>query len=71
MNNISIQAEAFYAVGDIHGYFSSLISMIKRYEITNSCIIVCGDCGLGFYNWTSTKAQLKKLNNIGIRFIIQ
>lgn len=64
MNNISIQAEAFYAVGDIHGYFSSLISMIKRYEITNSCIIVCGDCGLGFYKWDSTKVQLKKLNTL-------
>ena len=64
MNNISIQAEAFYAVGDIHGYFGSLISMIKRYEITNSCIIVCGDCGLGFYKWDSTKVQLKKLNTL-------
>lgn len=64
MNNISIQAEAFYAVGDIHGYFSSLISMIKRYEITNSCIIVCGDCGLGFYKWDSTKVQLNRLNTL-------
>lgn len=64
MTNITIQADAFYAVGDIHGYFGSLISMIKRYEITDSCIIVCGDCGLGFYQWDSTKQQLNRLNNI-------
>lgn len=64
MNKLDIQASNIYAVGDIHGYFSSLISMIKRYEIVDSCIIVCGDCGLGFYGWESTKAQLKKLNDV-------
>lgn len=64
MNNITIPCETIYAVGDIHGYFGSLISMIKRYEITNSCIIVCGDCGLGFSKWDATKDYLKKLNNL-------
>ena len=62
MNTLNIDTSNIYAVGDIHGYFSSLISMIKRYEITDSCIIVCGDCGFGFHNWDSTKLQLKKLN---------
>lgn len=64
MNTLNIEAETIYAVGDVHGFFGSLISMIKRYEITNSCIIVCGDCGLGFYKWEATKAQLAKLNNV-------
>lgn len=64
MINKNIECEAIYAVGDVHGYFSSLVSMIKRYEIKNSCIIICGDCGLGFYNWDSTKVQLKKLNDV-------
>lgn len=64
MNSITIPCENIYAVGDIHGYFGSLISMIKRYEIANSCIIVCGDCGLGFSKWDATKEQLKKLNNL-------
>jgi UDP-2,3-diacylglucosamine pyrophosphatase LpxH len=64
MNKLNITVENIYAVGDIHGIFSSLISMIKRYEITNSCIIVCGDCGLGFNKWSATKIQLTKLNNV-------
>lgn len=64
MENLILNVKQIYAVGDVHGYFSSLVSMIKRYEITDSAIIVCGDCGLGFYKWESTKAQFKKLNEV-------
>lgn len=63
MESRNIDVKTIYAVGDIHGYFGSLISMIKRYEITDSCIIVCGDCGLGFNKWDATKAYLKRLND--------
>lgn len=63
MNTLNITANNIYAVGDIHGFFNSLVSMIKRYEITDSCIIACGDCGLGFNKWSATKTQLSKLNN--------
>ena len=62
--SLYLDTKQIYAVGDIHGIFSSLISMIKRYEITDSAIIVCGDCGLGFYGMDATKAQLKRLNNV-------
>lgn len=64
MNNIEIQTNATYAVGDIHGNFNSLISMIKRYDITDSCIIVCGDCGLGFNKWSATKKIVSKLDKL-------
>lgn len=64
MNKLDINTNHIYAVGDIHGFFGSLISLIKRYEITDTGIIVCGDCGLGFYKWDSTKVQLKRLNDV-------
>ncbi len=34
--------------GDIHGEFRTLIFNIKRLGITDSVIIVAGDCGIGF-----------------------
>lgn len=64
INKLNIQTEAIYAVGDIHGCFSSILSMIKRYEITNSTIVICGDCGLGFYGKEATKNALSKLNTL-------
>lgn len=64
MNKLDIQASNIYAIGDVHGYFGSLIAMIKRYDITDTCIIVCGDCGLGFNNWDATKTHLSKLNKV-------
>lgn len=34
--------------GDIHGEFKTLIFKIKQLGISNSVIIVAGDCGIGF-----------------------
>jgi len=64
INKVNIPVEAIYAVGDIHGCFSSLVSMIKTYNINHSGIIVCGDCGLGFYSKEATKVALEKLNRL-------
>ena len=64
MENKKFLADHIYAVGDIHGYWKSLIAVIKRYEITNSIVIVCGDCGLGFDGWEATKTKLSGLNNV-------
>jgi DNA repair exonuclease SbcCD nuclease subunit len=64
LETLNITTNNIYAVGDIHGYFASIISTVKRYEITDSCIIVCGDCGLGFSKWDATKTQLSRLNEL-------
>lgn len=37
-------------VGDIHGNWNHLIREIKRKEITDANIIICGDIGIGFKN---------------------
>lgn len=34
--------------GDIHGEFDFLAGKIKRMELSNTLIIVAGDCGIGF-----------------------
>lgn len=48
MNKYDVSAADIYAIGDLHGHFESLINWIKRYDITESAIIVCGDVGFGF-----------------------
>ena len=64
MDILNIDSETVYAVGDIHGCFNSLVGMIKDYNITDSVIICCGDCGLGFSTPEGTKNELFKLNKI-------
>lgn len=62
---IALDSKSIYAVGDIHGVFSSLVSTIKRYDITDSAIVCCGDCGLGFDRTPdATKLSLKPLDRI-------
>ena len=48
MNRYEVTATDIYAIGDLHGYFESLINWIKTNDITNSVIIICGDVGFGF-----------------------
>ena len=48
MNRYEINATDIYAIGDLHGYYKSLINWITRYDITESAIIICGDVGFGF-----------------------
>lgn len=62
VNKLNIECNSIYAVGDIHGVFNSVVSMMKRYNITNSIVICCGDCGLGFNSVDGTKTLLNKLN---------
>lgn len=37
-----------YCSGDIHGCWFATTDKIKQYDIHNSLIIICGDCGFGF-----------------------
>lgn len=64
LNEINISCTNAIAVGDLHGYFNSLVGMIKRYEITDTCIIICGDCGLGFYKPNYYKDQFSKISAV-------
>jgi hypothetical protein len=52
----------FYVVGDLHGNFNDLLSMFKRYNMTDTSVIVAGDCGLGFTSLEGDKYALSKLN---------
>lgn len=57
--------------GDIHGEFKTFLYEVKRRQITNAIIVICGDIGMGFnkpkyYENELGKISkiLKKLNNI-------
>ena len=39
-----------YCIGDIHGRFDSINNFIRKNDICDSLIIICGDCGFGFEN---------------------
>ena len=51
-----------YVVGDLHGNFNDLLSMLKRYSMTDTSVIVAGDCGIGFTSLEGDKYALSKLN---------
>ena len=62
LNELYIECNHLYAVGDIHGYFNELAFMLKRYDLKDDCIVICGDCGLGFSSPQATKQDMSKLN---------
>lgn len=37
-----------YFCGDIHGNFEYIKYFLNQFHISNSCIIICGDVGMGF-----------------------
>lgn len=47
-NLIKFTVESIYCIGDIHGNFNAIRGFIKQYDICNSLLIFCGDCGFGF-----------------------
>lgn len=54
--------EQLLALGDIHGEYEKLITIIKRYELENAYIIQVGDFGVGFENIIKETRRLKNLN---------
>lgn len=42
--------KGIYCIGDIHGRFDSINNFIRKNDICDSLIIICGDCGFGFEN---------------------
>ena len=51
--------------GDIHRDFTNLINKLKDFDITDSHIIVCGDCGFGF---TTKHKECKFINYLNEPF---
>ena len=63
MNKLNFN-KPIYVVGDIHGYFQSLVAQIKRYDLNDCVIVVAGDCGVGFSSAKGLMYSLYDLNNI-------
>lgn len=61
---LKFNVDSVYCTGDLHGNFNSIGYQIKKSDIHNSIIIVCGDVGLGFYKkwyYEQTFNKLKKV----------
>ena len=51
------------AVGDIHGAFELIVNKANmQYSLKNTIIIVCGDCGFGFYKENHYKTIISKIH---------
>lgn len=48
MDILNINSESIYCIGDIHGNFDGIVNLIKRYDLKDTTLIFCGDCGFGF-----------------------
>lgn len=62
MKPIKFVNKSVYCLGDIHGNFNQIPHVLSMYNITNSVVIVVGDCGVGFNNPTYYKSTFKYLN---------
>lgn len=73
--NIDKTIKSVMVCGDLHGLFSLLKFKIRETNITDSLVIIAGDCGFGFendqYYYDEYKKMKKTLNaqNIQIMFV--
>ena len=61
---VKLNANSVYCAGDLHGNFNSIGYQIKKSDIHNSIIIICGDIGLGFHKVEYYKQTFNKLKKI-------
>lgn len=52
-----------YVIADIHGNFGVLMVNIKKYDLKNCIILICGDVGLGFYSREYYNETFETINN--------
>lgn len=57
-NNITVDSESIIVVGDVHKRFNILKKFIENNKITNTTIIIAGDCGIGFTNIANIEYEL-------------
>lgn len=50
--------------GDIHGEFKTFLYEIKRQNITNAIIVICGDIGMGFHRPAYYEQELGKISKV-------
>ncbi len=73
--DLSDYSDRIIACGDIHGEFETLVYEIGRHQITDSIVIVAGDCGFGFsrptyYDDLYTKKMHKKLEKANVLLLM-
>ena len=61
MDVIKINSNIVYCTGDIHGEFDLLEYTIRNYNITDSTLIVCGDCCFGFHSASYYENHIRDL----------
>ena len=49
--DLSERSDNIIACGDIHGEFDALVEKIAEYGISDTTVVVAGDCGFGFEPW--------------------
>lgn len=64
INRLNIETTSINVIGDIHGNYDTLAYMLEKHAITNTIIIVAGDCGLGFTSVEGTKNDLNYLDDV-------
>lgn len=64
LNRLNLEVDGVYAIGDIHGNFTNIATFIQDNYISESCIIVCGDCGVGFTPLSDVQARVNVINDI-------
>lgn len=67
MERINVNAKNVFCVGDIHGDFLSILSFIAKYDIQESAIVFCGDCGFGFNKSDYYGQIIRKLNKTCVK----
>ena len=61
MNLVESDKKKVVVCGDIHGEFETLVYNLKINNITDSLIIVAGDCGFGFHRASYYEMLYKRL----------
>lgn len=64
MNRYDVVIKDVYAIGDLHGYFESLMWWIKQNDLSDCAIIICGDVGFGFEKERYYLEILKKFDEV-------
>lgn len=63
---INVFVDHVYCIGDIHGDFEGIIRTVEKFELRNSALVFCGDCGFGFnsrYYYDDIVDKLIKMSN--------
>lgn len=62
MNHLLLPHTHLCCVGDIHGEFEGLPAWFLKYDMQDTCIVFCGDIGLGFESEAYYEQLFPKLN---------